>query len=275
MTYDTLGVGALDYLPCRYGTSKLLFRGPRRRLEQDYVAFIGGTETYGKFIEHPFPALIEQATGLTCVNFGIPNAGVDVFVHDPFVRDAAIAASVTVVQVMGAQNMSNRFYSVHPRRNDRFVTASQLLQTIYREVDFADFHFTKHMLTNLVTVSTERFDIVRQELKQAWVARMKLLLSQISGKIVLVWLAPHSPEQDEQMQDFGADPMFVTREMIDAVRAAVTDVIEVIASPEAMAKGTEGMVFAQMEAPAAGHVMGPAVHEEAATALGDVVAALS
>ncbi len=274
MTYDALGVGALDYLPCRYGTSKLLFRGPRRRLERDYVAFIGGTETYGKFIEHPFPDLIEQATGLTCANFGYPNAGLDVFAHDPFVPGAATAAQVAVVQVMGAQNMSNRFYSVHPRRNDRFVNASPLLQTIYREVDFAEYHFTKHLLTNLVTVSAERFEMVRQELQQSWIARMKLLLSRISGKIILLWFAPRSPEQDEKIQDFGADPMFVTRDMIEAVRSAVTDVVEVVATPEALAKGTEGMVFAQMEAPAAGSIMGPAAHEEAAAVLGDVVARL-
>lgn len=34
MTYDALGAGALDYLPCRYGTSKLLFRGPRRPVKK-------------------------------------------------------------------------------------------------------------------------------------------------------------------------------------------------------------------------------------------------
>jgi hypothetical protein len=42
MTYDALGVGALDYLPCRYGTSKLLFRGPRRPLKDPYLVFMGG-----------------------------------------------------------------------------------------------------------------------------------------------------------------------------------------------------------------------------------------
>ncbi|MEP2028296.1 MAG: DUF6473 family protein [Paracoccaceae bacterium] len=274
MTYDALGVGALDYLPCRYGTSKLLFRGPRRRLEQDYVAFIGGTETYGKFIEHPFPDLIEQATGYTCVNFGFPNAGVDVFAHDPFVPSATSAARVTVIQVLGAQNVSNRYYSVHPRRNDRFVAASPLLQTIYREIEFGEYHFTKHMLTSLMTVSPDRFELVRDELQQCWVARMKVLLSRISGKTVLLWFAPRSLEQDEKVTDFGADPMFVTRDMVEAVRTIVTDVVEVVASPEALAKGTEGMVFSQMEAPAAGHIMGPAAHGEVASALSDVVARL-
>ena len=36
MAYDNPGDGALDYFPCRYGKSKLMFRGPRRRLEAPY-----------------------------------------------------------------------------------------------------------------------------------------------------------------------------------------------------------------------------------------------
>jgi hypothetical protein len=44
MTYDALGAGALEYLPCRYGTSKLLFRGPRRSLNKPYLVFLGGTK---------------------------------------------------------------------------------------------------------------------------------------------------------------------------------------------------------------------------------------
>jgi hypothetical protein len=32
MTYDVLGPGPLDYLPCRYDMSRLLFRGPKRNL---------------------------------------------------------------------------------------------------------------------------------------------------------------------------------------------------------------------------------------------------
>jgi uncharacterized protein DUF6473 len=63
MTIDALGLGALDYLPCRYGNSKLLFRGPKRSLDEPYIAFIGGTETYGKFLAKPFPVLVEEEFG--------------------------------------------------------------------------------------------------------------------------------------------------------------------------------------------------------------------
>ncbi len=61
---------------------------------------------------------------------------------------------MTVIQVMGAHNMSNRFYAVHPRRNDRFLRASLgCCKTIYPEVDFTEFNFTRHMLTALATHS--------------------------------------------------------------------------------------------------------------------------
>lgn len=276
MTYDVLGPAALDYLPCRYGNSKLLFRGPLRSLDDPYIAFIGGTETYGKFISRPFADLVEDETGLTSVNFGLQNAGVDVFSHDPFVVNAAAEARMTVVQVMGAQNMTNRFYSVHPRRNDRFVGASQLLQTIYREVDFAEFHFTKHMLQRLRMVSPERFAAVRQELQDAWLARMRLLLGQLRGKSVLLWFADHAPANGNAdiSKDLGSEPLFVTREMMDKIAPFATEVVEVTATQQAIAAGTEGMVFSEMESMAAQQILGPIAHTEAAQALSAVMSKL-
>ena len=50
MTFAMTAPGALDYFPCRYGRSRVLFRGPRRPLDVPYVAFLGGTETYGRFL---------------------------------------------------------------------------------------------------------------------------------------------------------------------------------------------------------------------------------
>ena len=268
MSYDALSDSALDYLPCRYGTSKLLFRGPRRSLDSPYVAFLGGTETYGKFIANPFPTLVEQHISTTCVNLGCVNAGIDVFAKDMQVAEMAHDAAVTVVQIMGAHNMSNRFYSVHPRRNDRFVQASGLLQAIYREVDFAEFSFNKHMLGRLLTLSPERFQSVVDELRAAWVGRMRGLLGGIKGKTVLLWFAGHSPDEEFEL-DSQKDPWFVTREMMDQISDEVTEVVEVVASSSALALGTEGMVFNPLEGHAARAMMGPAAHQEAAIALAD------
>ena len=277
MTYDMLGPGPLDYLPCRYGNSKLLFRGPKRDLGDPYLAFIGGTETYGKFIKEPFPALVEGMHEKTCVNFGLPNAGIDAFTQDPFVLGAAARADVTVLQVMGAQNMTNRFYSVHPRRNDRFVAASSLLATIFREVDFSEFHFTKHMLNYLVEISPERFDKLREELQQAWLARMKLVLGQIRGKSILLWFSHHAPidEDDAARFDLTRDPLFVTRAMLDEIAGYATSVVEVVAQPEEITDDVDGMIFSEMETMAAKEMLGPVAHAACAAKLSEAIDAIS
>lgn len=274
MSYDALGAAALNYAPCQYGNCRVKFRGPERRLDSPYVAFLGGTETYGKFIKAPFPALVESDLGLNCVNFGVANAGLDVFLNEPFLVEAARNARATVLQVVGAQNMSNRFYSVHPRRNDRFVSASPILSTIYPEVDFAEFHFTRHMLSHLYEVSRERFSIVRRELQIAWSARMKTLLRRIDGKVVLVWFADHAPfHEDHDEIDPGSkiEPLFVTREMLEGLAGHIDQYVEVSASEQALNAGTEGMVFGEMEAVVAQNMMGPKAHGEAAKELGPIL----
>ncbi len=268
MSFDKIGSGALDYALCTYGSSKLRFRGPKRRVKGDFIAFLGGTETYGKFVPKPFPALIERDLGIPCVNFGWVNAGVDVFCNDPTVLDRACDARLTVVQVMGAQNMSNRFYMVHPRRNDRFVSASAMMQKIFPEVDFTEFHFTRHMLTRLSKVAPERFMLLRDELQQAWVARMRLLLNTIRGQKVLLWVANHSPDQRWDEVSLGPDPLFIERDMLEQLRRHVEDIVEVKISDQARMCGTEGMICSEMEVLAAEHMLGPIAHREAAHALG-------
>lgn len=266
MAYENLGEGALDYLPCRYGKSKLLFRGPRRKLEGDYVAVIGGTETYGKFVERPFADLVEAKIGTTTVNFGCVNGGADVFLNDPTILEACSKSRVTVVQAMGAQNMSNRFYAVHPRRNDRFLKASVLMKTVFREVDFTDFHFTRHMLSTLKNLSDERFALVEEELKEAWKARMQFMLEKIKGKTVVLWIDDSNPEGKS---DLGRDPLFVDKSMIEAIKPYCTNVVEVKLSEQARASSVEGMVYPEMEEPVAKEMMGLMAHREIADALAE------
>lgn len=272
MTYDVLGAGALNYAPCRYGNSRILFRGPQRRLDAPYLAFIGGTETYGKFIKAPFPALVESKIGVNCINFGVANAGVDAFLNEGVLLDAAQGSQVNVLQVVGTQNLSNRYYTVHPRRNDRFVNASTLLTSIYPEVDFSEFHFTRHMLNTLYRTSPERFSVVRGELQEAWMARMRLLLRRMGGNTLLVWFADHAPSdaaaEEKLNPEACSDPLFVTRKMIDDLRGHLSGYIEVTASTDALQAGTKGMVFSEMETPAARKMMGPTAHGEAASQIG-------
>jgi hypothetical protein len=185
MAFAFPGDGSLDYFPCHYGKSKLMFRGPRQNIEVPYCAVLGGTETYGKFVPRPFVAMVEDISGHQMINLGCMNAGPDVYLNDPDILRIVSRAELAVVQVMGAQNLSNRFYAVHPRRNDRFLRASSWLKSLYRDVDFTEFHFTRHMVQTLQEVSADRFEVVVTELRENWVARMLDLLARIRSPALL------------------------------------------------------------------------------------------
>ncbi|RLJ40785.1 hypothetical protein BCF46_3356 [Litoreibacter meonggei] len=268
MAYERVDASPLNYNQCRYGQSKLLFRGPRRSLKKDYISFIGGSETYGKFVERPFVDLVEDAKGIPCANFSAMNAGVDAFVLDPSLLNLCTRSKVTIIQVMGAQNMSNRYYSVHARRNDRFLKASTILKSIYREVDFSEFSFTRHMLTTLKAVSPQRFAAIEMELRAAWFARMELMLRQINGRCVLLWL--REPQSDLfSSADLGPEPLFLDAPLVSRLVGMVDEIVEVdIAHERGM---LDGMIYSAMEAPVAREMIGPATHRKIADRLLNVL----
>ncbi len=99
---------------------------------------------------------------------------------------------------------------------------------------------------------------------------MKLLLRRIGGRVVLLWFADHAPMDETALYvkpSECSDPLFVTRQMIEEVASLAADYVEVVASAKALASGTQGMMFSDMEALAARKLMGPKAHGEAAVVL--------
>lgn len=212
-----LGRSASQSGLCRYGRSRLLFRGPARDLAGDYIACLGGSETYGETIETPFPDVLERLTGMTCVNLGWPNAGLDVFQKDPAMLRIASGAVMTVLQVPGAVNLTTRFYNVHPRRNDRVTAIHAPLTELYPDVDFTQFAFTRHLLAHLRSVSRERFLQIQAELSAVWTVRMQQVLSRITGPVILLWFSDRLPGEAADDPNVPFDPALVSEEMLSAV----------------------------------------------------------
>ena len=259
--------GALDYAPCHYGMSRVSFRGPMPDLHQPYLAVLGGTEAYGKFVPQPYPALVAAEAGLGLVNLGAVNAGLDLYLNEQDLLQIASRAEAVILQVVGAHNLSNRFYMVHRRRNDRFLGATGALRALYPEVDFTEFSFTRHMLQALMQVSAERFREVAAELRMAWVQRMLALIRLLPDQIVLLWVAAHRPQRPGGFADLTLDPVLVDGGMIASLKPHVACYVEAVISPAARARGVEGMAFAPMDEPAALGIPGPAAHREVADRL--------
>ena len=129
--------------------------------------------------------------------------GVDAHLADPALAERARMAQAFVLVLPPLGNLSNPFYAVHPRRNDRFVTARAPLRALYPEIDFAVFAFTGALLGTLAATCPVRFVEMRRDLSRHWTGAMTELLQRLPARGVLLeppaapWLArpplPHHP----------------------------------------------------------------------------------
>lgn len=204
MLRDAMDMGAADPAPCRYGASRTLFRGPARDLSGPYLAMLGGTATFGKGLARPFATLVEEDLRLPVANLGLVNGGPDVWLSDPAALAVAQGARLAVVQLTGAEGVGNPLYSVHSRRNDRFLAATPALRVLYPEVEFTEIHFTRHLLQVLHDADPRRFQAVVAVLQENWLARMRALLGQLPQPLLL-WLVAE-------------EPLFITAPMVEALR---------------------------------------------------------
>ena len=211
--------------------------------------------------------MVEVEAGIPVVNLGAVNAGLDVYLNDPDILDIARAAKAVVLQVVGAHNLSNRFYKVHRRRNDRFLGANPALRSLFPEVDFTEFSFTRHMLQSLHKLSPERFEHVAEELRLTWQARMQRLIREIGCEVVLLWFSPNRPPRADRPTDLTREPLLITADMMARLRPSVRAIVEVLSNSAALIEAEGGLSFTALEEPAARGVPGLAAHREVSARL--------
>jgi hypothetical protein len=247
--------GLLDYSPCTYGESQTRFRGPAVPIDVPFTAVLGSSDVYGKYVETTFCDHLSAATGRSIANLGVLNGGVDVYVRDPALMAVIEAAEDIVIQITGAGNLSNRYYSVHPRRNDRFLRQSRQMTRLFPTVDFSDFTFTGHMLRMLQSTSPACFEALVVELRTAWLARMQMLLRRIRGGRTLLWI------ENSGDDPAWAEPLFVTVDMIQTLGADADRIVHCEIDEGRGEPDLEGMVFPEMERRQAARMLPPSAHD--------------
>lgn len=263
MSYELKGAGALSGGTCCYAGSRLPVRGPKRDLTSPYIAFLGGTEVFGRFVKAPLSDVSETLLEIPCINLAGVNAGLDTFVTDDELVEVARGGDLTVLQLLGAQNISNRYYRVHPRRNDRFLQAQPALKQLYPEVDYTEFHFNKHLLTTLQALSEERFATVRTHLQDTWVSRMLQLIEALEGRVLMLWITYDLTGQCV----FSHEPVLVDRSMVQSLQSKTLGLVEAAVTTAGQGADFEGMVMGDLDYPAAQHMLGPKEHAKIGHAL--------
>ncbi|HSF92998.1 MAG TPA: DUF6473 family protein [Paracoccaceae bacterium] len=221
-----------DIMFYRFGRAQQVYRAPKPNLRRPYCAFIGGSETFGKQVQSPFPAILQRQTGIQVGNWGTPGAGPGFFLKDPAVIEVASNARMSIIQLMSPMALSNRMYQVYPRRNQRLFGAGNALLHLYPEVDFSQFRYVHRMLWKLHQLDPDRFAIVMSEVQSAWLARTTELLEMIEGHKILLWL--HHPSIDQAVPTGAYQALRVLVEETVEVSLAGVDHPEICAEPVSM-----------------------------------------
>ncbi len=191
----------------------LLIRGPRPlRIENaEYVVCIGAAQTFGRFCQRPFPAILQDRLSMPVLNISHGGAGPTFFGgNNERLLQYLNGARLVVIQVMSGRSNGNSLFEsagvgCYRRKSDGlFLSADQafeeLIQTAPREV-----------LTRIV-----------EETRQGWCASYEELLSKIRVPKILFWFATRRPAYKQGWRSvkklFGSFPQLVNEEMIGMIR---------------------------------------------------------
>ncbi|WP_237215953.1 DUF6473 family protein [Ruegeria lacuscaerulensis] len=265
MSYHQTGSGIPEDAVCQYSSARLWFRGPKRSLDTPYMACAGGTETFGRFVDRPFAAVLEDRLDRRCLNLGSLFCGVDALCQEKGLQSLLNAAELCVLQAPDLLGQSNRFYRVHPRRNDRFLAATDDLISLYPEIDFADVNFVHHLMKLLQGHQDARFEAVAEELRRNWVRQVGGLLQSLQSPVILLCLRVIRQSEDSRPVQETEVPL--THEMLNAVRPYCARIVRETVSVSGQSDELEDMLFGTLQQPMAEFMIGPAGHRSIADAL--------
>lgn len=282
MGYQRPDRAFIDYQAYRWGRLGQEFRGPPPDLDRPYVACIGGAQTFGRYVARPWPALLGDRLDRQTANFGAADAGPGFYLADSQVLEALCDADLCIVQVMSARALSNRLYQVRPRRNHQLKSVSPALRRMFPHIGDDAFASARDLLDAAAAEDADRFLAIVEELRAAWVARMRSLLRAIHTRKILFWFSERTPDEGPPpgaRVSATKDPHHVDRAMLDALDAEVDATVLCVTKagmPQPLLVDGAPVLRTPFGAPIRDNrrYPSPEMHEAAAAALAPVAAGL-
>jgi Domain of unknown function (DUF6473) len=196
------------------------FRGPPIHTNE-YLACLGGAQTFGRFVQTPFPRLISHAIGIESLNLGRGGAGPSFYYSDSTLLGYINRARFVIVQVLSGRSQSNSLFCT----TNHGMLGLNLAEG--REVTANDFY------TWLMNQDEQLVRKIVAETRDNYVLAMTQLLHAITPPKILLWLSVRSPEYPEHWglpvwRLWGEFPQLVNREMIDRLQTHADIYVECI-----------------------------------------------
>jgi len=187
-------------------------RGPRQGslFPDKYATCVGAAQTFGCYVEQPFPALLSKSINIPVLNFGVAGAGPSFFIKNNSFLRYINNGRFAVVQVLSGRSVSNSLFKSNGGEMLTRLTdgVTKGAQPMYQDMlDMKDMELIAR---------------ISEETKRAWIEDTIRLLQAIRVPKVLLWLSKREPAYQpgftKVIDFFGAFPQLVDEPMLEAVK---------------------------------------------------------
>jgi Domain of unknown function (DUF6473) len=186
------------------------FRGPPVDGE-DYVACLGGAQTFGRFVQKPFPKLLAETLGISALNLGRGGASPTFPLSDPALLDYVNRARLVIVQVFSGRSQSNSLFQIvgHGMVGVNLANRS--------EASADEFY------SWLLGQDKELARKIIAETRENYVRSMTQLFDAIVKPKILLWFSVRKPDYQEELTSslhrlWAEFPQLVNRPMMDQLQ---------------------------------------------------------
>ncbi len=234
----------VDYRMAELAHAGLRFRGPLVGDGcDDYFACVGAAQTFGCFVERPYPTLLSDQLGLPVLNLGYGGAGPEFFADQTALHGCLNRSSLVVLQVMSGRSQSNSLYECGgleyvTRHSDGRHMGAQ--RAIAEAMLPGPPHLAgkripsrlRRLLPDSEVAVRRRIEPLVNEIREAWVESHRRLLANLTVPVVLFWFSKRSTDYAQSYSDvagvFGQFPQMVNTAMIDAIRPLCHSYVECV-----------------------------------------------
>lgn len=224
MSYQVTDSRIIEYGDIALPGTPLLVRGPLPNFEKgDYISFLGAAQTYGRFVEKPYPKILAELGPYESLNLGFGGAGPEHYLPRRNLLDIVNRGRAAVVQVMSARSVSNSYFI--NTSSDRLVPRDA---TLNRDP-------TSSLDAWGALLSLRGAEFVRKlvfETREIYVSRMATLLAKIKVPTILFYFSTRQPNYCDAFQSIGQVfnefPHMVNERVLDEIKARATFYVECI-----------------------------------------------
>lgn len=258
-----------------------LVRGPiPTNLSGAFIAFIGGAHTFGRFVENPYPALLQEHLGNPVLNLGHGGGKPEFYLQSKGFVDLINKADCAVIQIMSARGSPNRFLRPTSHTHNMMIVNEGIPSS--KNPIFVDAAYR----TLLKQIDPDRIRGAINETRAHWLAEMKALLDRIVIPKLLFWFSVRTPAYVEGFSSLdallGDYPHLVTEDMISGLRPMAQGYAEYVGRqglPQALRDAKSGepvAIFPWQKDPSLNqYYPSPEMHAGAAAMLAPLLRALT